>query len=402
MNAGRTATRSATALLGSAWPLGARPLILVGLAGLVCCILADLVAIHSAASTPRLVPDFFAFWSAARFIHTQIPAEIYHPATLHGFQVALGKNTNLPFLYPPGMMLLLWPLALFPYFAAFTLWVGAGLTCYLSSAFERQSLIWVIPMLLVAPASVICASMGQNGLLIAGFLVGGLRLAPVQPVLAGVVLGLATVKPQLAILVPFALIAAGLFRTLVAAAATALGLALLSSIAFGWSIWPIWIGALPTLAGTVVQQRDHLLPVMPTVQANLQLLGFRPLPAGLGQVVAGAVGAFAVLRGFRSGPSRTAIAVLLAATLLVTPYAVISDLPLVTAAAVLLIEDRMVAGRALRTAEIAILALAIWLPYLIIGLMPFRFSSGIILLLLALAAAGLERSRASSASNSSR
>src|SRR5579875_2517041 len=118
MNAARIVDGCATALLGSPWRLERRPLVLAGVAALACVMLTDLVAIYSAARPPGLVSDFFAFWSASRFIHAQIPARIYDPTALHGFQVALGTDTNLPFLYPPGILLLLWPMGFLPYIAA--------------------------------------------------------------------------------------------------------------------------------------------------------------------------------------------------------------------------------------------------------------------------------------------
>jgi hypothetical protein len=199
------------------------------------------------------------------------------------------------------------------------------------------------------------------------------------------VLGLAAVKPQLWLFVPLALVAAGLWRSLGAAAATALALMLVSSAAFGWTIWLDWAAALPRLSETLADIRPHMLTAMPTVEGNFELLGTGSHVAFLAQFAAGGVAAWAVWRAFRKGPSRTAIAALLCAAILATPYALIGDLPFITAAVVLLAQDRLLAGRTFRTVEIAVLGLAIWLPYLMIGFRPFPLSAAMIGALLAMA-----------------
>ena len=312
---------------------------------------------------------------------------IYDPAALHGFQVRLGVNATLPFLYPPGILLLLWPLALCSYAAAFALWIGITLAIYLASLLRRRGWALATLMVLAAPASAICAGLGQTGFLVGGLLIGGLRLARVQPVLAGLVLGLAAVKPQLVLLLPLALASAGLWRCLCAAAATALTLVLLSSVLFGWGIWWYWAAALPRLGETVVALKGKLLAVMPTVAGNAELLGAGWSIAVLVQVVAAGFAASAIWRAFRNGPGPAAAASLLAGSFLATPYALVSDLPLVTGAVLLLVQERLLAGQAFRTAEVLILGLSVWLPYLMLGFAPFPLSTAVLGLLLAVAVA---------------
>jgi hypothetical protein len=245
-------------------------------------------------------------------VHAEPPAAIYDPAVLHGFQMRLGVNATLPFLYPPGILLLLWPLALCSYVAAFALWIGITLAIYLASLWRRRGWALATLMVLAAPASAICAGLGQTGFLVGGLLIAGLRLAPGRPVLAGIVLGLAAVKPQLVLLLPLALASARLWRCLVAAAATVLALMLLSSFLLGWRIWPEWAAAAPLLADAVAGLKSTLLPMMPTVAGNAELLGAGSTVVVLVQVAAAGIAAWAIWRAFRNGPGAAAVASLLA------------------------------------------------------------------------------------------
>lgn len=378
--------RGAAALLGSHWRLDGRPLVWAGVAAMCAMVLGDIVALYSAVQTPEPTTDYFAFWSFSRFVHAQIPAQIYDQSALHEFQITLGTHDNLPFLYPPGILLLLWPLGLLPYVVGFALWIGSTFSLYLASLWHRRSWAWVLPTLLAAPATVMCGTLGQLGFLIAGLLIGGLRVARFRPVLAGMMLGLAAVKPQFALLIPIALLAAGLWRTLYAAAATVIALVIGSSICFGWTIWLSWAEAIPRLVHTVAGMR-HLFADMPTVTGNLHLLDAGTRLTAPVQLLAAGVAAWSVWCAFRAGPSRTAVASLLTAAFLATPYALIGDLPLITGAVVLLVEDRLFAGRTFRTGELAVLGLAIWLPYLMLSCTRFPLSVAVPLLLHAMARA---------------
>src|SRR5439155_352385 len=101
---------------------------------------------------------------------------------------------------------------------------------------------WRSPALfaaLAAPTTAIAIVSGQNGFLAGALLAGGLRLAAGHPLAAGVLFGLLTYKPQLGLLVPVALAAAGLWRTLTIAGVTAILLVALTSLLFGGAIWVV-------------------------------------------------------------------------------------------------------------------------------------------------------------------
>jgi alpha-1,2-mannosyltransferase len=78
---------------------------------------------------------------------------------------------------------------------------------------------------------------GQNAFLTAALLTWGLLLLRDRPILAGILLGAVSFKPQLALLLPFALVAGRHWESVVAAFLTVLGLSLVTVIFFGTDIW---------------------------------------------------------------------------------------------------------------------------------------------------------------------
>ncbi|MFD2136193.1 glycosyltransferase family 87 protein [Novosphingobium resinovorum] len=101
--------------------------------------------------------------------------------------------------------------------------------------------LWLL--LLAFPAVPIVVTHGQTAFLVAGLLGAGLWLVPTRPVLAGVLLGLATIKPQFGLLLPIVLLLTGQWRTILAAVLTAALLAAASALLFGGEVWSGWLSA---------------------------------------------------------------------------------------------------------------------------------------------------------------
>jgi hypothetical protein len=79
-----------------------------------------------------------------------------------------------------------------------------------------------------------------------------------RPILAGVIIGCLTLKPQLGLMIPFALIAAGQWRTIFAAAGTTVALAALPTLVVGLDYWPLLINQLGQQADRMVNQIQDL------------------------------------------------------------------------------------------------------------------------------------------------
>jgi alpha-1,2-mannosyltransferase len=356
------------------WPPDSRKFRLLAgiLMVLFAAYLVTFLMIRVAGGKAAAYGDFFALWSSGRFLFDHPAAQIYDPAALHAAQVALGMDPHkgYPFPYPPSFLLALWPVALLPYLPAYIVAIGGTLVLYVWATVGTR---WRSPMALaalLAPTTTITIVVGQTGFLAAALLAGGLRLAASRPIVSGILLGLLTYKPQLGLLVPVALVAARLWRTIAAACATTAALVVATGIAFGWTIWPAWLAAIVRYAGQFAAQNGAIAHLMPTVSVALAQLGAPPVAADLAQLIAAAAAACLVWRCFRGGPTLLAIAALLVALFLATPHAFIYDLPPVATAVLWTVAERRAAGEALGTGEIVVMLVAMASPARLVAGLP--------------------------------
>lgn len=305
--------------------------------------------------------DFFALWSFAGYASEHGADALYDPEALHRFQRQLdpGFDGGYPLGYPPNMLLLLWPLWRLKLTAAFLAWTGITGLLYAAATLGRDWRSRAGFALLAAPTTLIQLYFGQTGFLSAALLLAGLRHARTRPILAGVLFGVLTCKPQLGLLVPVALAAAGLWRCAAAACATLALLVMASSVLFGASVWMQWADSVPHYWSVFAASRGELVHLMPTVDATMLRLGSPPAVARAVQLAA----ALAVVAGLWAGIRRAGIehaaTALPVAAFLVTPYAFAYDLPMLTAAVVLHVRRHGVSASAL---EIAVAALALCMP----------------------------------------
>jgi hypothetical protein len=343
------------------------------------------IAIAIARGWPGGFGDSFALWSFGRFLHDHAATAIYDPVALRSAQLALGMEpgASYPFPYPPSFLLIVWPLGELPGWLACAALVAFSLPLYLWATVGRD---WRSPALiaaLAAPTTAIAVVSGQSGLFAAALLVGGLRLAAPYPVAAGMLFGLLTYKPQLGLLVPVALVAARLWRTLTAAGVTAILLIALTSLLFGGAIWPSWAALLPAFSRQFTAESSQIIHLMPTILVALLQLGAPPAAAQLAQWGGTAGTAAIVWILFRSGPTQLAGAGLLVASLLATPYAFVYDMPGIATAVIWLAAERQRAGDALGTGEVLLMILVMLSPItLVAGTSRFPLATIALVLLL--------------------
>lgn len=270
--------------------------------------------------------DFSDFYQAAQLARAGRAAEAYDDGAMFAAEQAAfpGIVTRLPWKYPPTFQLLLLPFAALPYLASWVLWSGLlyGAYALVARAMVSGDLFW--PALL-SPAAALSLLFGQNGTLSVALIGGGMLLLPRRPILAGLLLGVMTYKPHLAVLVPIVLIAGREWRALGGALASALGLALLSVAAFGTGPWVAFLGK----AGALAAASDAHWTNGPSLFAALGSLGFPKAGAALAHGVLAAATAIAAAWVWRHGPgSRWRGAALATGALIVTPYLRIYDLAL--------------------------------------------------------------------------
>lgn len=270
--------------------------------------------------------DFIAFWSAARLALDGDPAAAYDIARIHAVQGALAPHPihPMPWHYPPSFLMLVLPLGLLPYPLALLAWLVLPMAALMGLVGRLYPVGpgWLAaPLLaLVFPATAQCLISGQTGAAAAALFLGGALLLDRRPVLSGVLLGLLSCKPQLALLLLPALVCGGNWRTLVSAGATAVVLAGASLVVLGPGIWAAFLGDVPA-AGALLESGAKPWERMPTVFAAVRLLGLDSAVAwalqGLAALAAGAAVGWTWRRHGDIGPR---LAMLAAAMPLATPF----------------------------------------------------------------------------------
>jgi hypothetical protein len=159
---------------------------------------------------------------------------------------------------------------------------------------------------------------GQNGLLTTSILVGGLNLVSNRPWLAGGILGLMVIKPQLAILLPFALSAGREWRAFGGAAISSLALLGAALLLFGPSAYEGFFGMLPNYA-RYMKLNAWPWGELASVYAFGRASGISPT-ASMTLQVASAFGAIVITCHAWAVRHPNRIPILAASTLLVPPY----------------------------------------------------------------------------------
>lgn len=276
--------------------------------------------------------DFISFWTAGHMLHAH--ADVYdsaaHIAAQREFYASADGYTA--FFYPPSFLPFCWPLGLLGYFPALALWLAATGAFYVVAvrSWARGAGIDPPLWLLIAafPPVAIVVTHGQSSFLVAALLGLGALLVPGRPVLAGVLLGLATIKPQLGLLVPLVLLLTSEWKVIGSAALAALVLGLFSVLAFGPELAAEWLGATRNAQEAMASGAVGYGKMM-SVFAAARLLG---APAGAAYALQGlAAATVAVLLGRAAWGRRYTPglgAAMLAGAPLVTPFVLDYDLVL--------------------------------------------------------------------------
>ncbi|MBV8062043.1 MAG: DUF2029 domain-containing protein [Nevskia sp.] len=331
--------------------------------------------------------DFVVFWSASHLGLSGHAAEAYDAQRLFDVE----RHLALPLVdfkaqstwqYPPGFLLLVLPLALLPYFPSLLLYLAGTLAVY--AAVVRRILPRpgsVLPVL-AAPAVFINAGGGQNGFITTALISAALLLLETRPAWAGLLIGLLSIKPQLGLLLPLALLCGRHWRALLFAVFGTIAWQGLSLAVLGSDTLPAFLSRLPVVAGWLA---DGLMPMkkMPTVYALLRLLG-APASAAYaahGAVALSAAAAVAWIWWARLDRSLR-YAALLVGTLLVSPYLYDYDLVWLAPALMWLAEYGL--RRGWRRGEREVMVAAWLMPGLVVVLYALLHVQLAVLVLLAL------------------
>ncbi|HDR9250623.1 TPA: DUF2029 domain-containing protein [Burkholderia vietnamiensis] len=281
---------------------------------------------------PRVGADFSVFWTASYLMLHGSPAQAYDFSAFSRLSAALFDTLRhgafAPWLYPPTYLLLVTPLALLPFALAYPLFVALGVGVLGCAAWRVAGLGAVAGAsragalaLVAAPCVFVTATLGQNAFLTASCAALAVYWTERRPLWAGLCIGLLSVKPQMALLFPFVLIAGRAWRTLAWAALASAAFVALSVLVCGAESLRLFVASAGLARSIVLEHGVVFWLVSPTPFAALRLAGV-PLNAAYAAhagVAAIAIAAACVAwAGTRD--VRVRAAVLAVATLIANPY----------------------------------------------------------------------------------
>lgn len=276
--------------------------------------------------------DFAVFWVASHMMLHGSPWQVYDHLALAKaeamFLPAVQSSHFLPWLYPPAFLFVVAPLALLPLAVSYVLFIGVSALWFTGATLRISGLARTIgrprlAALFVAgsPSVFVAALAGQNSLLTAAFAALAVHWVDRKPVLAGFCIGLLAIKPQMAIVFPFVLVAAGAWRTFVAAAVSALSITALGVLAGGVETVRLFLLNADIQRSVVIQHYFHFWLASPTTFAALRINGAGLALSQFGQAwvaIAAIAAACHVWR--RTKDTRLRGSVLLISTLIANPY----------------------------------------------------------------------------------
>lgn len=290
--------------------------------------------------------DFVNYWSGGHLAVTGRTGVLYDLEAYFGTVKSLVSPDVgfVNFSYPPSVLPLLAPLGFLPYGAAFAVWTIGGLAAlaWTVTVGTGRRDARTIALLLLSPIAVFCLAFGQASTLFATMLVGGLTIRSRRPILAGVLFGLATIKPQLGAILPFYLLWVRDWRAIGAAALTAALLIGLSLMFWGTAPWREYIAVTMPYQADVVANPGRYgsiaqLEFSPFV--TLRMLGLSTTVAGGIHALLAVVGGLAALAAARRARSTSfTVAALAFATVMIQPYSLAYDL-IIPATALVILAD---------------------------------------------------------------
>ncbi len=312
--------------------------------------------------------DFINSWTAGHLILSHQVHDIFQPDLFLAHEQDL-FDPDLPFhfwSYPPPNLFLVAPLGLTSYFGGLVAWSVAGMAALGVAARAWTRDPWTWALLMLAPAAATNIGLGQNGAFTAAILIGGLSLIDRRPIAAGALLGLLIFKPQIALLLPVAVLAGRRWRTMGAAAVVVVAVVALSALVFGLDAWRGFLGPTLQMQGIMLKHgRGPFQWMMPSAYMSARLLKLHM--AGALAVQAPFTLLAVVLTGWTwlkaDRPLELRAAVLMMATFVASPQAFNYDLIPAGAAALVLLRWDHVRWLALG------LAMLVWsTPVAMVGL----------------------------------
>lgn len=302
------------------------------------CALVTLLAIGCGiwvflSGPPRI--DFLSFWAAGRLALAGDPALAYDYHAHRAVEMSVAHMGGpMPFPYPPPFLLVVLPFAFHPVWVAWLAWVLLSGSIYLLATRRMLPGIYA----LAQPAAFMNMIGGQNGFLTCSVFAAGTALLDRRPLLAGALLGLFICKPQLALLLPVAVIAGRHWRAIYGAALSSSALLLVALALFGVDSYAGFLAMGRQFAAFMADSAWRWNQFASVFGLARFYGASQPVALSL-QALAAVVAAVAAWRAWAAGSDRK-VPILAAATMLVSPYLFTYDTLLLVIPFAWLLRDR--------------------------------------------------------------
>lgn len=310
------------------------PWLALGILGLAY-FLYSLFPYLSAALSPSVPPalankDFANYWAAGQLIRSGEALDLFGPHEMYFRHLQGFFGQDYPWhnwSYPPHFLLALWPLGYLSYGWSALLFLVVTFAFYVAALRRFVGPAFLIALIAAMPFAAHNLRTAQNGFLSAALILGALSLRRTRPALAGILLGCLTFKPQLGILFPFLLVFERNWTMIASAALTAVFLAAVSVVAFGSGAWLGYVQEVLPYQNLVMRElTGPFVSMMTSPFGYGRVLG---LPADNALLLHAALAlpllALALLAFWRLRDEQLRSVALIAATLLVSPYALSYD-----------------------------------------------------------------------------
>jgi hypothetical protein len=310
--------------------------------------------------------DFSNVYAAGVLTLSGKAPDAYDPALQHAAEKAVFEGRDVPFFgwhYPPFFLMVAALLALMPYGLALLCWLAVSLPAFMAAVYaivpRRETLLATAAF----PAVFVNIGHGQNGFFTAALLGGFLTLLDRRPVLAGVLLGLLSYKPQFGILIPLVLLVTGRWTTILSAIATVATLVVTSTMLFGMDVWHAFAESATFTRTVVLEAGGTGWEKIQSLFSAVRMWGGGIDAAYAAQAALALSLAVSIVWLWRSQAAFELKAAALAiASLLATPYVLDYDLVVLAIAVAFFVRHGLTRG--FRAYEMSLLALAWAAPFL--------------------------------------
>ncbi|NBE07058.1 glycosyltransferase family 87 protein [Paragemmobacter ruber] len=308
--------------------------------------------------TTYVMTDIDTFWLAGWLYWDGRLDDAYRTTTLFAAQATvLDSESFMPYTYPPQYNFLSVALGAVPIWISYAIFVPLSFALYVVAVRNLAPGHLGLVFLLIFPAILVNVRTGQNGLLVAGLVALAARGIIAPHLRAGFALGLAAIKPHIAIGIGAAAILTGQWRLAALAIATCLVTLAAAAAVFGTEMFTLMLSASAEAMG-FLKMGVYPLHRMVSVYAFLRSFG---APAELALAVQSIFALLTVggllFMAYRRVDRVVLVAAAIVAPLFISPYAYDYDMTLVGVALALL-ATRLIARA--RPGQMTILLGLLW------------------------------------------